>query len=188
MKKVLSVVALSVLAFSTAAQANGLTGWYVQGDLGVSRAHIKFDGSDPSIKKTSFDPRVSVGTQIGDVRVAVDYTYIGKIKDTEEDAELSLRAHSLGVSALYDFNLGSPVVPYVGVRLATNFVKSDYKETGLSESESKTKFGYGAIVGAQYKLSDRLAINAGLEYNHIGKFEGAKYNQYGLKAGLRYNF
>lgn len=186
MKKVLSIVAVSVLAISSVAKADSLTGWYVQGDLGASSTYLSDEGD--KFKKTTFDPRISVGYQLGDLRLVGDYTYVGKVKWSEgtEAAEASI--HSLGFSALYDFDLGSPIVPYAGVRLAANHVKAKFTDTGSVDKYSTTKFGYGAVVGAQYKVSEQLAINAGLEYNLLGKEDGVKLYQYGLKAGLRYNF
>ncbi|MGL4051313.1 opacity family porin, partial [Pasteurella multocida] len=33
-----------------------------------------------------------------------------------------------------------------------------------------------------------VSLNAGIEYNRLGKIDGVKVNQYGAKVGLRYDF
>ena len=55
-------------------------------------------------------------------------------------------------------------------------------------SESSTKFGYGALLGASYDLMPNLAADAAVEYNILGKEDGVTVKQYGVKAGLRYTF
>lgn len=55
-------------------------------------------------------------------------------------------------------------------------------------TETSTKFGYGALVGASYDLMPNLALDVAAEYNILGKFDDVKVKQYGVKAGLRYTF
>lgn len=190
MKKVLSIVVLSALGLVSTANANELTGFYVQGDLGASRTIWKDEGE--AFKKTTFDPRISVGYQFGDFRVAADYTYGGKAKWSEPvDGVVEsgyLQVHSLGLSAFYDIDFGSPIKPYVGIRLAHNRLTIVNIDNTGREKDKLNKFGYGAMLGAQYKISDYLAINAGLEYNHLYKGDGVKVHQYSIRTGLRYNF
>ncbi|MEH8131193.1 opacity family porin [Gallibacterium anatis] len=202
MKKLL-VVALGALALASTAQAE----WYVQGNLGYSK--IKTSGlEDGELNKSKVTPSVAVGYKLGDIRLAVDYTYYGNVDDhrrlydedgyTESKDELKIRG--VGVSALYDIDLQSNIKPYVGVRVASNKVKSSsssvykqnngrtYNQVEKDASESSTKFGYGALVGASYDLMPNLALDVAAEYNILGKFDDVKVKQYGVKAGLRYTF
>ncbi|MEH8030394.1 opacity family porin [Gallibacterium anatis] len=202
MKKLL-VVALGALALASTAQAE----WYVQGNLGYSK--IKTSGlEDGELNKSKVTPSVAVGYKLGDIRLAVDYTYYGNVDDhrrlydedgyTESKDELKIRG--VGVSALYDIDLQSNIKPYVGVRVASNKVKSSsssvykqnngrtYNQVEKDASESSTKLGYGALVGASYDLMPNLALDVAAEYNILGKFDDVKVKQYGVKAGLRYTF
>ena len=206
MKKLL-VVALGTLVLASTAQAE----WYVQGNLGYSK--IKTSGlEDGELNKSKVTPSVAVGYKLGDIRLAVDYTYYGNVDDhrrlydedgyTESKDELKIRG--VGVSALYDIDLQSNIKPYVGVRLSSNKIKMKSSDTGVYKrndgtifnalekekdvTETSTKFGYGALVGASYDLMPNLALDVAAEYNILGKFDDVKVKQYGVKAGLRYTF
>ncbi|QIM68522.1 MULTISPECIES: opacity family porin [Basfia] len=196
MKKTTLAVAIGILAISSTASAN----WYVQGDVGYSK--IKASGMDDlDFKDNVFDQRISAGYDFGDIRLAVDYSHIGKAKDHytlfrgeqwETSGSTSVETNSFGISAIYDFNLNTSLMPYVGVRLSENSLKFEdhWRDNSASESysETKTKFGYGALAGVQYHLTDNLLLNVGVEYNRLGKVEEVKIHQYSAKAGLRYNF
>ncbi|OBX00161.1 opacity family porin [Gallibacterium genomosp. 1] len=202
MKKLL-VVALGALALASTAQAE----WYVQGNLGYSK--IKTSGlEDGNLNKSKATPSVAIGYKLGDIRLALDYSHYGNINDhyrlydangyTEGKNEFKI--HGVGFSALYDIDLQSNIKPYVGVRVASNKVKSSsssvykqnnggtYNQVEKDASESSTKFGYGALVGASYDLMPNLALDVAAEYNILGKFDDVKVKQYGVKAGLRYTF
>lgn len=114
----------------------------------------------------------------------------------------TFKVQSLGLSAIYDFQAMSGFTPYVGLRAGINQLKSEangryatlHSATGpvvleaFSESEKKTKVGVGALAGVQYAINQNLALDAGVEYNHLGKIDDTKVNQYGAKVGVRYNF
>lgn len=186
----------TVLAgLSSVAFAN-TSGWYVQGDLGVS----KLQGKDSSgqLKDDALTGRVAVGKDTGDVRIAGDYTYFGKAEQQSSIATIShnaeINAHSVGLSAIYDFNTNSTLTPYVGARLGLNKIEfnSNTQVGSLNTSsylEDKTTVGVGALAGVQYSVNPNIAINAGAEYNYLGKIANdAKVDQYSANVGLRYNF
>ncbi|SNV42866.1 opacity family porin [Pasteurella dagmatis] len=206
MKKSLLVLAMGTL-FAATASAN----FYVQGDLGTSK--VKWSGDGESSSKTGFSPSLSVGYKLTDFRLALDYTKYADVKYSyvdEEDlanvfvsASGKFKTESLGLSAIYDIDLNSNLTPYVGARIAVN--RFSLKESGTerhvtpnmqgkdkivktNESYKETKVGYGILAGVSYKFTDSLAANAGLEYNHLGSFDGVKARQYGAKVGLRYEF
>ncbi|EEV24989.1 porin opacity type [Actinobacillus minor 202] len=200
MKKTIFALALSTFALSATASA---TNWYAEGNLGYSK--VKTSGLAYSeLNDSAFTPSVAVGYRLNDLRFALDYTHYGKASDSyvvnADDSVISnnfdLKIQSVGFSALYDIDLGSSLKPYVGVRLALNKIKenSNYTEvsTGYtergSESESYTKVGYGAVLGATYDLTPNWAVNANIEYNRLGKVDDVKINQYGTKIGVRYSF
>ena len=206
MKKSLLALAIGALAVASTANAN----WYVQGDLGYSK--IKASG-DSDFNKNKFTPSVAVGYKLGNTRFALDYTYYGKftessegmvetgnaagnhivLKGTDRD---ELKINSFGFSAIYDIDLNSEFVPYVGARLSYNTFKLDnnfYATNGAtsyreSNSAKEHKFGYGVLAGVSYNFAPNWAVNGGVEYNRLGKFDDVKVNQYGAKVGIRYEF
>lgn len=196
MKKTALAILLGALTFSTIASAN----WYAEGNLGYSK--LKTSGDVDKLSDSSFSPSIAIGYKINDWRFAVDYTYYGKMDEQVYSFTLGsyhahrndkIKAYGLGFSAYYDFDLNSALKPYVGVRIASNHVKweDNYEDTaGQTEydSDSETKFGYGAVIGATYNLAPHWDLNVAAEYNRIAKFENAKINQYGAKAGIRYTF
>lgn len=190
MKKLLLATLLagvSTLAFAST---------YVQGEFGYGELKAKESGR--TFKDGNAVARVAVGKDMGNVRYQGDYAYFGKVKNKEKLTNgyhnADVKAHSVGVSAIYDFATQSEFVPYAGVRLGLNHldldvdsvqgaVKSKYSEKGL-------KVGAGVLAGVQYQFSPKTALNVGAEYNYLGKIgpKDAKVNQYGATVGVRYNF
>ena len=170
MKK--SVLAIMIGAFAIASSANA--GVYAEGDVGLSRTSANGN------HKTKVEPRVAVGYQLGNVRVAGDYTHHGKVEGA--------KIQGLGASVLYDFDLNSRVKPYVGARVSANRFKYDDRADQRYKSSSDTKLGYGVVAGAKYKLDEKWYANGGVEYNRLGNFDDTKVNNYGAKVGVGYKF
>lgn len=204
MKKLLAV-AISALAISSTATAN----WYVQGDLGYSKT--KFKDSNDNVSMTSFSPTLAVGYKINELRFALDYTYYGKDKFSyiessipdspntpvaHTQVNLNVKAQGFGVSTFYDFDLNSPIKPYIGFRLSLNDLKINGSYIGFSNgtrhdsasSQSYTKFGYGVLAGVSYPLINNLSLDGGVQLQRLASANNIKVNQYGMKIGLRYEF
>lgn len=208
MKKLLLAALLT--STSTLAMAQISTdGLYVQGNVGVSKLEAKVDGK--KLKDNGTGYTVAVGKDMGAVRYQADYTNFGKIKENGSDGERgtasyeewkgTMKAQSLGLSAIYDFNTTTGLTPYAGVRVGVNQLKADYHDvstaisatgqlTDITDNSSvkKTKVGAGVLAGVQYAFNPQMALDVGVEYNHLGKVYDTKMNQYGAKVGLRYNF
>ncbi|MFQ3038357.1 opacity family porin [Neisseria cinerea] len=192
MKKVLAtLVALSLPAI---ALADDNRGFYVQGDLGHSTLKTNDEGGKTSSK--GFSPRLSAGYDFGDFRVAADYTHYKTWKDHEQDSSYTLdskiKLQSVGVSAIYDFDLNSPVKPYVGARVGLNRFSydDDHRSVNVHETESirKTKTGVGVLAGVGYDITENVALDAGYRYNHWGNFDGMKVHTHEVSAGVRVKF
>ena len=192
MKKVLAtLVALSLPAI---ALADDNRGFYVQGDLGHSTLKTNDEGGKTSSK--GFSPRLSAGYDFGDFRVAADYTHYKTWKDHEQDSSYTLdskiKLQSVGVSAIYDFDLNSPVKPYVGARVGLNRFSydDDHCSVNVHETESirKTKTGVGVLAGVGYDITENVALDAGYRYNHWGNFDGMKVHTHEVSAGVRVKF
>ncbi|HEZ2020346.1 TPA: outer membrane beta-barrel protein [Neisseria meningitidis] len=168
-----SSLLFSSLLFSSAAQAASEDGsrspYYVQADLAYAAERITHDypkatGANNTstvsdyfrnIRAHSIHPRVSVGYDFGDWRIAADYASYRKWKEsnsstkkvtediadnyketkTEHQGNGSFHAaSSLGLSAIYDFKLNDKFKPYIGARVAYGYVKHQ-----VHSVESKTK-------------------------------------------------
>nr|WP_314168881.1 opacity family porin [uncultured Neisseria sp.] len=192
MKKILAT--LVALSLPAVALADDNRGFYVQGDVGHSTLKTSDEGGKTSSK--GFSPRLSAGYDFGDFRVAADYTHYKTWKDHEQDSSHTLdskiKLQSVGVSAIYDFDLNSPVKPYVGARVGLNRFSydDDHRSVNVHETESirKTKTGVGVLAGVGYDITENVALDAGYRYNHWGNFDGLKVHTHEVSAGVRVKF
>ena len=192
MKKVLAT--LVALSLPAVVLADDNRGFYVQGDLGHSTLKTSDEGGKVSSK--GFSPRLSAGYDFGDFRIAADYTHYKTRKDHEQDSSHTLdskiKLQSVGVSAIYDFDLNSPVKPYVGARVGLNRFSydDDYRREGYHATETfrKTKTGLGVMTGVGYNITQNVALDAGYRYNHWGNFDGMKVHTHEVSAGVRVKF
>ena len=192
MKKVLAT--LVALSLPAVALADDNRGFYVQGDLGHSTVKTSDEGGKVSSK--GFSPRLSAGYDFGDFRVAADYTHYKTLKEHERDPlytfDAKIKFQSFGVSAIYDFDLNSPVKPYVGARVGLNRVSFDtteYSSNFIERYETrKTKTGLGVMTGIGYDINQNIALDAGYRYNHWGKFDGVKVHTHEVSAGVRIKY
>ena len=192
MKKVLAT--LVALSLPAVVLADDNRGFYVQGDLGHSTLKTSDEGGKVSSK--GFSPRLSAGYDFGDFRVAADYTHYKTWKDHEQDSSHTLdskiKLQSVGVSAIYDFDLNSPVKPYVGARVGLNRFSYDDDERRAdyhaTETFRKTKTGLGVMTGVGYDITQNVALDAGYRYNHWGNFDGLKVHTHEVSAGVRVKF
>lgn len=183
--------ALLVLLFSGMAMTAQAGTFYVQGDLGATYQRGTNDASD--LTASSMHQRLSVGYQYNDNwRFAIDYTNYGKAKQNlyvsgYGDVEYSNKISSLGLSAIYDFSSTTDLIPYLGLRLSSNTGKENANVKHYSYrsySESTTVGGAAVLGGLQYKLTDKVKLNAGLEFGAIGSNLSAS----SANVGLRYDF
>ena len=182
MKKL--VLATLLAGLSTLAVAN-TSSTYVQGDVMASNLSVRAGGFD-KVNDTVTGVRVAVGKDAGDMRYAADYTYFGKADDVKDGVKTKVTSNSVGFSAIHDFDTQTNLVPYVGARIGVNYVKSEVSNAVRKVSEDEIKLAAGATVGVQYNVSPAIALDAGVEYNYLGK--GVTHDQYGAKVGVRYNF
>lgn len=121
---------------------------------------------------------------------------------------------SVGVSAIYDFETTNPMItPYAGARLGVNRIKTQVQNIGVADitipadpnvtgstdttvqhvftenkNKRKDKLGLGVSAGVQFHINNQFAVDTGVEYNHLGKVDGIKGDQFGAKVGARVNF
>ncbi|HFC8549277.1 TPA: opacity family porin [Neisseria lactamica] len=172
MKKLLT--ALTVLALPAAAfAADNQPGVYVQGDAGLASIHA--DGETFN----NFLPRVSVGFDAGDMRIAADYY---RVRDKIDDATATLQG--AGVAVIKDFNTNSIVKPYVGARLGLNRLTVKDEDGKYS----KTKASIGALGGVGFEVAPNVTLDLGYRFNYLGKFDDTRVFANEYTAGVRVKF
>ncbi|MBH6300487.1 outer membrane beta-barrel protein [Neisseria meningitidis] len=166
-----SSLLFSSLLFSSAAQAasenSSRSPYYVQADLAYAAERITHDYPKPTgtdkdkistvsdyfrnIRAHSIHPRVSVGYDFGDWRIAADYASYRKwnnnkysvntkelenknnnkrdLKTENQENGSFHAASSLGLSAIYDFKLNDKFKPYIGARVAYGHVRHSIDST-----------------------------------------------------------
>lgn len=82
----------------------------------------------------------------------------------------------------YSFDIEGNITPYGAVELGFHFTSfsfdmPSYEINGVtygggSESVSETEFGFGIGGGAYFPVGDNLLIDANLQYNTMGSYDG----------------
>ncbi|AWK89084.1 OmpA family protein [Azospirillum thermophilum] len=95
-------------------------------------------------------------------------------------------------NALYDFNTGTPVTPYIGLGAGIAQVRQHLN--GVSDKD--WVFAYQGIVGAAYSMTDNLALT--IDYRYFATLDPdfdlgpvtskGEYRNHTIMAGLRYSF
>ena len=109
------------------------------------------------------------------------------------NANTEVRTWDAMTNVLYDFDLGSPIRPYVGVGVGA--VNVDAKVGGLG-SDDDWAFGYQGIAGVEYAVSDTVALftdyrymaTQGLNVNPGTGGINDEYRSHTVLAGLRWTF
>ncbi|MGP1605264.1 MAG: opacity family porin [Moraxella sp.] len=178
MKKLALAALLSVPMLAMAQNS-----YYIQGDVGFSRPKVETGGRKLNGNEVSYG--VAVGKQLqNNARVEADYTHYGKTGKVMRDGA-EFEAQGIGLSAIYDFKNDTNFTPYLGVKVSAN--RLDIKKSDGTNDE-RTRAGIGGVAGVQYQMNPNLALDGGVEYNHLGKISGSNADQYGAKVGARVNF
>ncbi|HFC0475052.1 TPA: opacity family porin [Neisseria gonorrhoeae] len=191
-----------------------------------------------NIRTHSIHPRVSVGYDFGGWRIAADYARYRKWSDNKYSVSIkNMRVHkhnsnrknlktenqengsfhavsSLGLSAIYDFQINDKFKPYIGARVAYGHVRhsidSTKKITGLlttstpgimsgvykvlrtpgahRESDSIRRVGLGVIAGVGFDITPNLTLDTGYRYHNWGRLENTRFKTHEASLGMRYRF
>jgi len=158
MKKVilLLVVALSVVTAS--AQINlGLSGGLLSPT--TDGAKTGFGGSISGDYFVTSD--ISVGLNIG-------YFGMGSESWEEEGFKMSMSQSimPIALTGRYYF-LPENIKPYAGIDLGYYTFSGSTKFMGASISASTSEFGIAPVIGLQYGLTEKLALDVNVKYHHI---------------------
>ncbi|HFC3446714.1 TPA: opacity family porin, partial [Neisseria gonorrhoeae] len=123
---------------------------------------------------------------------------------------------SLGLSAIYDFQINDKFKPYIGARVAYGHVRHSIDSTkktteflttpsnvsgGTStvynngstqdahrESDSIRRVGLGVIAGVGFDITPKLTLDAGYRYHNWGRLENTRFKTHEASLGVRYRF
>ncbi|HGN6780526.1 TPA: opacity family porin [Neisseria gonorrhoeae] len=194
-----------------------------------------------NIRTHSIHPRVSVGYDFGGWRIAADYARYRKWNNNKYSVNTKLvrenkdngnridrktenqengtfhAVSSLGLSAIYDFQINDKFKPYIGARVAYGHVRHSIDSTkktidiltapptissGASthydispktqnahhQSNSIRRVGLGVIAGVGFDITPKLTLDAGYRYHNWGRLENTRFKTHEASLGMRYRF
>lgn len=136
--------------------------------FGQLRVELEYSRSDADVDThrgvsaagldlSSIDAGVLISGNQGDLGVSV----AGLVADGRGEIETS----GFQVNAMYDFDLGTALTPFVGVGLGQNNVDVTYAPSGVGViSDDDSVFAYQFIAGLAYAFSDNVSIVGSARY------------------------
>ncbi|WP_461216583.1 opacity family porin [Neisseria gonorrhoeae] len=193
-----------------------------------------------NIRTHSIHPRVSVGYDFGGWRIAADYARYRKWNNNKYSVNIeNVKKHdngnridrktenqengtfhavsSLGLSAIYDFQINDKFKPYIGARVAYGHVRHSIDSTKKAtefltvphgkniksttydnispqtqnahhQSDSIRRVGLGVIAGVGFDITPKLTLDAGYRYHNWGRLENTRFKTHEASLGVRYRF
>jgi OOP family OmpA-OmpF porin len=186
MKRFLMIMLVAVVFMATSAQAaNGKM--YFSGSAGVS---ITDDVDFPGLN-ISFSPGFNVGGALGydagQFRVEGEITYrsvdVDEVNGVPVPLDATFSALSFMANGYYDFEMGSPLTPYLGVGLG--IVDSEVDVAGFG-STSETDLAYQFMAGLGYEVSPNVVLTGGYRYFGIAETDAPGTHEFNI--GARFMF
>jgi opacity protein-like surface antigen len=174
-------VAVTALSFSPSAraqdagQASAGSGWYMGGEagwaaLGSEEGRIP-STQDAQVWSNGFAVGARVGYWFGPLRLEEEFRYGSDNLDRIglHPAQGSRDAYAFMTNALYDFDMGWPVTPHVGVGIGAVELHDGARVAVLGipsvDNSSDWVFGYQAIAGVSYPIASRVTVD--LDYRYL---------------------
>lgn len=199
MKKILAAAALAALSavpaqadiFDYAELFGGVT---FEPDLGVN-------GVDTSLE-TGYNVGGSLGWMVSpQFAVEADFFFTAADYDILAPAESSLESFSFMLNALYHFDAGSGVKPYIGAGaggVQLRFTDGTTSGGAPYTGDTDTVFGYQGIAGVAFEAEEKLDVFIEYRYQGAEDAEGAirsgiilapiewEYESHNVTAGFRF--
>jgi opacity protein-like surface antigen len=186
MKKIFAVAAVTALVTSLSfAQQLGLH------DIGggIGYVSVSFNStSDQTLGGFLIAAHANLGELAKDLTLVPDIQYFSTSKDVDGG---TWKVSNFGINANvhYNFEMEGMVKPYVGAGLGLNFLSTTYSAshfnpfTGITQTESltgsDTRLGINLLVGANYKLNDKMTLLLEPRYVIASDFDNLQ-----IKAGV----
>jgi OOP family OmpA-OmpF porin len=187
------LLATSLLAVPLIARAQPVDGLYVGAGAGVNFLQNEIEtpktSNAPDKRSYVFDPGVaafgSVGYGLGNglrLELEGDYltNHVRKVKLDEPERAGGYQQQFGGfVNALYDFDFGAPVYPYLGLGVgyqAVDLVNVNASAGGTNPpgrigSQTSGNFAYQAIAGVSYPVAPVPGLSLTGEYRFVGMLD-----------------
>ena len=181
----------TTLMTATAALAQQGTGFYVGAGAGINL----LQDNNLNIDNYDVGPAGNIygGYDWGSLRADFE----ASIRENSHDGDNHQTTIGLMVNGYYDFEFGSPIVPYIGAGVGVAMINQQWKAGGSTFSDFDTAFAYQGIAGVSYNFAPNLAAN--LEYRYLGttattfsdggvSVKSDSTGNHTILVGLRYTF
>ncbi len=180
--------ALLLASVASGFAQTGPTGPYVRLEGGLSvpgdisaRSPVFVGGSANVDRDLGFIGGIAGGYQFGPFRAELDADYSqNNVKSLHNSGgSLGLSGHTANLSfmlnALYDINLGMPIVPYIGAGAGATDFRGDNIRTGAATLVNSDKWGFAIqpIVGVSYSITPQISISG--EYRYLYGVDEVKF-------------
>jgi len=147
----------------------GWTGLPYQTDTieGVAAIPVSFNAG--------YNVGVRGGYRLGAWRFEEEYSYrhnnVAEYGEASTGVNGNRHTHSIMTNVVYDFILGWPVSPHIGVGIGAMNVSDHLSvpSSGVLFNDSSWQFGYQAIAGLRYEINPYLALD--LDYRYLATTE-----------------
>ena len=149
----------TTLMATTSALAQQGTGFYVGAGAGINL----LQDNNLNIDNYDVGPAGNIygGYDWGSLRADLEVS----IRENSHDGDNHQTTLGIMVNGYYDFEFGSPFVPYIGGGVGLGVISADFR--GRNDrffQDTQTAFAYAGIAGVSYNFSPALA--ASLEYRY----------------------
>jgi opacity protein-like surface antigen len=178
------LVSVAAMVGATSVSAQGM---YAAVNGGVNITHdgeIDSSGVDTAFE-TGYAISGAIGYDFGDYRLEGEISYRANDVDAIGGAPISanIATTALMANAFYDFDSGSPFVPYAGVGLGVGF--STFERSGADGDA--TELAYQFILGGAYEVSDSVEVTLDWRLFSMGTPIGTpKYDFSGFDVSQAY--
>lgn len=204
MKLRLALAAATCLAVPVMAHAQPVTGPYVSLGAGTTlQNHINYNDTTvggvaggKAQFKPSYSGQFGIGYGLGNgIRIELDGNFyrntVSSLKGyngSYNRATGGLRTYGPMVNALYDFNVGLPIYPFVGAGVGYQFQDIDSAiraDNGAYFHGTKGRFAYDAIAGVSYPISYVPGLSMTATYTFMQRVGNPDYD--GVHMGMSYS-
>ncbi|MGO1080129.1 OmpA family protein [Inquilinus sp. CA228] len=208
-RRLMHGVAAAAILAAAPAMAQQATGVYVGAGAGANILQdndfsVKGSGANRS---ASYDPGPAGNIYLGydwgsfraDAEISLRSNDVDSVKSSSGTIATNGHQRTIGIMAngYYDFEFGSPIVPYIGAGVGVAMINQQWKAGGTTFSDFDTAFAYQGIAGVSYSFAPNMA--ATVEYRYLGT-TAATFSDGGVSVkadstgnhtvlvGLRYTF
>jgi len=140
----------------------------------------------------AIDAGVLIAGNVGDLGVSV--------ANLVADGRGEIETHTYMLNAYYDFDLGLPLTPYLGIGIGNTTFDINYRPSGVQIiNDESNNLAWQLMVGASYTLNDVTKIHASWRYRDgerptepstllPARFKLDSDGTHTLDIGIRYSF